>query len=136
MRRASSWPAVVVAALLFAFSLYAVQRWLERGALTDVGGYKDYADYVRAGHVPYSNPGSMPLAYPPLALVPWLVASYMRWSYATSFTILMGLCGAGCIVLIAAALRKVEAGAARTWAALLLFGVSPARSRLALRHAL
>jgi uncharacterized membrane protein len=116
---------MVVAALLFAFSLYAVQRWLERGALMDVGGYKDYAYFVRAGHVPYSHPVDWPLAYPPLALVPWLVASYMRWSYTTSFNILMGFCGAGCIVLIATALRKVEASAARTWAALLLFGVSP-----------
>jgi Glycosyltransferase family 87 len=116
---------MVVAALLFAFSLYAVQRWLERGALMDVGGYQDYADFVRAGHIPYSHPLNVPLAYPPLALVPWLIASYMRWSYPTSFNILMGFLGAGCIVLIAAALRKVEAGTARTWAALLLFGVSP-----------
>ena len=116
---------MLTAALLFAFSLYAVQRWIERGALMDVGGYRDYADFIRAGHVPYSHPVRMPLAYPPLALVPWLVASYMRWSYPTSFNILMGLCGAGCIVLIATALRKVEASAARTWAALLLFGISP-----------
>jgi hypothetical protein len=116
---------MVVAALLFAFSLYAVQRWLERGALMDVGGYQDYADFVRAGHIPYSHPLNVPLAYPPLALVPWLIASYMRWSYPTSFNILMGFLGAGCIVLIATALRKVEAGTARTWAALLLFGVSP-----------
>ena len=125
MRRPSSWPAVAVAALLFAFSLYAVQRWLERGALMDVGGYQDYANFVRAGHVPYSHPLRMPMAYPPLALVPWLVASYMRWSYPTSFTILMGLCGLGCLVLIATALRRIEASAERTWAALLLFGVSP-----------
>jgi uncharacterized membrane protein len=116
---------MVVAALVFAFSLYAVQRWLEHGVLTDVGGYHDYARFVRAGHVPYSHPLRTPLAYPPLALVPWLLASYMRWSYATSFTILMGLCGLGCIVLIGTALRKVEASAARTWAALLLFAVSP-----------
>jgi hypothetical protein len=116
---------VLTATLVFAFSLYAVHRWLEQGVLTDVGGYRDYADFVRAGHAPYSHPVHMPLAYPPLALVPWLLASYMRWSYATSFTILMGICGAGCIVLIATTLRKVEASAARIWAALLLFAVSP-----------
>ena len=111
--------------LLFAFSLYAVQRWLERGALSDVGGYKDYATFVRAGHVPYSDQEHAQLAYPPAALVPWLLASYMRWSYATSFTILMGVCGGGCIALIATALWKVGASGWRTWAALLLFAVSP-----------
>jgi hypothetical protein len=125
VKRRLSWPAMAVSALVFAFSLYAVQRWLEQGALSDVGGYHDYAQFVRAGHVPYSDQTNTPLAYPPLALVPWLLASYMRWSYATSFAILMGICGAGCIALIATALRKVEAGAARTWAALLLFAVSP-----------
>ncbi len=125
MRGRSSWPAAVAAALLFAFSLYAVQRWLERGALSDVGGYKDYATYIRAGHMPYSDGPPTVLAYPPAALIPWLLASYMRWSYATSFAILMGVCGAGCIALIATTLRKVGAGAARTWAALLLFAVSP-----------
>lgn len=124
MRRRSSWPAAVGATILFAFALYAVQRWLERGALSDVGGYEQYAEFVRAGHMPYSDQPTV-LAYPPAALVPWLLASYMSWSYATSFTILMGLCGAGCIALIAATLRRVEASSLRIWAALLLFAVSP-----------
>jgi len=124
VRRRSSWPAALAATLLFAFSLYAVQRWLERGALSDVGGYRDYATFVRAGNVPYSDQPTG-LAYPPAALVPWLLASYMRWSYATSFAILMGVCGVGCIALIATTLRRVEASAARIWAALLLFAVSP-----------
>jgi hypothetical protein len=125
VRRRRSWPAVVVAALLFAFSLYAVQRWLERGALTDVNGYHDYATFIRAGHIPYSDQANTPLAYPPAALIPWLLASYMSWSYATNFTILMGLCGAGCIWLIATTLRGVGASRGRVWAALLLFAVSP-----------
>jgi hypothetical protein len=116
---------VVAAALLFAFSLYAVQRWLEQGSLSDVGGYHDYATFVRAGHVPYSDQANTPLAYPPAALVPWLLASYMSWSYATSFTILMGVCGAGCIALIATTLRTAGASGGRLWAALLLFAVSP-----------
>jgi hypothetical protein len=125
VRWRATWPAAIAATLLFAFSLYAVQRWLEQGALSDVGGYQQYAEFIRAGNVPYSDGPPTVLAYPPAALVPWLLASYMTWSYATSFTILMGVCGAGCIALIAFALRKVEAGVARTWAALLLFAVSP-----------
>lgn len=124
MRGRSSWPAAVAAALLFAFALYAVQRWLERDALTDTAGYHDYAMFVRAGNIPYSDPNTV-LAYPPAALVPWLIASYMSWSYATNFTILMGVCGIGCIALIATTLRRVDAGSWRLWAALLLFAVSP-----------
>jgi len=124
VRRRSSWPAALAAMLVFAFALYAVQRWLEQNALSDVGGYQAYAEYVRAGNLPYSDPNTV-LAYPPAAVVPWLLASYMSWSYTTSFAILMGLCGAGCIALIATALRRVGASAARTWAGLLLFAVSP-----------
>ena len=115
----------MTAAILFAFSLYAVQHWLERGLLEDVHGYKAYAAFVRGGHVPYSDQSHTPLAYPPASLVPFLLASYMRWSYATSFTILMWLCGAGCIGLIATTLRKVGASSQRIWAALFLFAVSP-----------
>jgi hypothetical protein len=49
----------------------------------------------------------------------------MSWSYATSFAVLMGVCGAACIAVSASALSAVEASAARTWAALLAIGISP-----------
>jgi uncharacterized membrane protein len=49
----------------------------------------------------------------------------MSWSYATSFAVLMGACGAGCIAAAGSALRTVGAGGVRTWAALLAIGVSP-----------
>jgi len=125
VRRGSSWPAGLAAALLFAFSFYALQHWLEQGQLTDAGGYHDYAEFVRAGHFPYSDQATTPLAYPPAALVVYLIPSYMSWSYPTSFAIVMGLCGAGCIALLATTLRKVGASRARVWAALVLFAVSP-----------
>ena len=54
-----------------------------------------------------------------------LLPAYMSWSYATSFAVLMGVCGAGCIAAAASALRAVGAGPQRTWAALLAIGVSP-----------
>ena len=135
MSRRASWPASLAAALLFAFSFYALQRWLERGQLSDVGGYQDYAHHIRAGHIPYRDYGNWPINYPPAALVAYLLPSYMSWSYATSFAILMGLCGAGCIALIATTLRKVGASQRAD-----LGGAPPlrrlaARSRLALRHA-
>ena len=54
-----------------------------------------------------------------------LLATYLSWSYATSFAVLMGVCGAGCIVLAASALRAADAGMERTWAALLTIGIAP-----------
>jgi hypothetical protein len=54
-----------------------------------------------------------------------LLAEYMPWSYPTSFAVLMGVCGAGCIAAAASALRAVGADAVRTWAALLAIGISP-----------
>jgi hypothetical protein len=113
---------VAVAAALFGFSFYALQRWLERGALSDVGLYEHYATLVRNGGLPYRD---FPFEYPPAALPAFLVPAYMSWGYGTSFAVLMGVCGAGCLALVATALRDVDAGPARTWAALLLIGVSP-----------
>jgi hypothetical protein len=122
MRRAGTWVAAIAACVLLAFSFYALRHWLEQGQLSDVGVYAHYAALVRAGGVPYRD---FAFEYPPAALPPLLVPSYMSWSYATSFAVLMGVCGVGCIALAASALRTVGAGAARTTAALLLIGLSP-----------
>ena len=121
-RRGANWAAAAVASALFAFSFYVLQRWLERASLSDVGLYEHYATLVRGGGVPYRD---FKFEYPPAALPPFLLPAYMSWGYATSFAVLMGVCGAGCIALVALALRDVEASPARTWAALLLLGVSP-----------
>jgi Glycosyltransferase family 87 len=120
--KGANWAAVTVAAALFGFSFYVLVRWVERGALSDVGLYQHYANLVRHGAVPYRD---FRLEYPPAALPAFLVPAYMSWSYATSFAVLMGVCGAACLALVALALRDVDAGPARTWAGLLLVGVSP-----------
>jgi hypothetical protein len=114
--------AVAAAVVLLGVSFYVLQRWLERGQLSDVGGYEHYAGLVRAGAVPYRD---FFLEYPPAALPALLVPSYLGWSYATSFALVMGVCGAGCLAAAASALRTVGATAGRIWAALLLVGVSP-----------
>jgi glycosyl transferase family 87 len=121
-RERPNWAAVTVAAALFGFSFYVLQRWLEKGQLADIPVYRHYATLVRGGGVPYRD---FTVEYPPAALPAFLVPAYMSWSYATSFAVLMGVCGAGCIAAAAAALRSVGAGTARTWAALLAIGVSP-----------
>jgi uncharacterized membrane protein len=113
---------VAIASALFGFSFYALVTWLEQGQLSDVPVYVHYAKLMRGGAVPYRD---FAFEYPPAALPPIFLPVYMSWSYATSFAVLMGVCGAGCLALVATALRDVEASPARTWAALLVVGVSP-----------
>jgi Glycosyltransferase family 87 len=121
-RDRGTWIAAAVAAVLLTVSFYILVRWLEQGQLSDVDGYYDHAALIRAGQVPYRD---FAFEYPPAALPVMLLPAYMLWSYATSFAVLMGICGAGCIAAAASALRTVGADAARTWAALLAIGVSP-----------
>jgi Glycosyltransferase family 87 len=121
-RARGTWVAAAAAAVLLGVAFYVLVTWLEHGQLSDVPIYAGYADSVRGGAVPYRDFG---FEYPPAALAPMLLASYMSWSYATSFAVLMGICGAACIVAAASALRAADAGAERTWAALLAIGVAP-----------
>ena len=121
-REPALWPGAAVAAALLAISFFALQHWLEHGQLSDVPVYHHYADLMRGGAVPYRD---FPVEYPPAALAAFLVPSYMTWSYATSFAVLMGVCGLGCLAAAAAALRALGADELRGTAALLLMGVSP-----------
>jgi hypothetical protein len=121
-RERTNWAAVTVASALFGFSFYALITWLEQGQLSDVPVYVHYAKLMRGGAVPYRD---FAFEYPPAALPPILLPEYMSWSYATSFAVLIGACGAACIAAAASALSAVGAGTARVWAALLAIGVSP-----------
>jgi glycosyl transferase family 87 len=121
-RTPRTWTAAATAAALLGLSFYALVAWLEQGQLSDVGIYLHYSDLMRGGAVPYRD---FHFEYPPAALPAMLLPSYMSWSYVTSFAVLMGVCGAGCIAGAASALRAVGAGAERTWVALLTIGVSP-----------
>jgi Glycosyltransferase family 87 len=111
-----------VASVLLAISLYLLVHWLEKGQLSDVGGYHERATLIRAGQVPYR---AFPFEYPPAALAVMLLPAYLPWSYTASFAVLMWLCGVGCIAAAAWSLRTAGADATRTWAALLAIGVSP-----------
>jgi uncharacterized membrane protein len=121
-RYRGTWAAAAVAAVLLAISFYVLIRWLEQGQLSDVGGYEQHAALIRAGQLPYRD---FAFEYPPAALPAMLLPAYLPWDYATSFAVLMGVLGAAAIVAAAFALRAVGAGAGRTWAALVLIGVSP-----------
>jgi uncharacterized membrane protein len=121
-RNRGTWTAAAAASVLLALSFYALVSWLERAQLSDVPLYVYYSDLVRGGAVPYRD---FQFEYPPAALPPMLLPAYMSWSYATSFAVLMGVCGAGCIAAAASALRTVGASVERKWLALLAIGVAP-----------
>ena len=122
MSRRATWTAAGAAAVVLGLSFYALISWLEQGQLSDVPVYVRYSGLIRGGAVPYRD---FKFEYPPAALPALLLPAYMSWSYATSFAVLMGACGGGCIAAAASALRAVDAGAIRTGAALLGIGVSP-----------
>jgi uncharacterized membrane protein len=120
--RRGTWIAAGAAGVLFGISFYALVRWIEQGRLSDVPIYGNYAVRMRAGAVPYRD---FEFEYPPAALPVVLLPAYMAWNYVTSFAVLMGVCGAGCIAAAASLLRAVGASADRTWIGLLAIGVSP-----------
>jgi Glycosyltransferase family 87 len=121
-RARSPWTAAAAAAVLLGISFYVLITWLEHGQLSDVPLYLRDATMIRGGAVPYRDFG---FEYPPAALPPLLLPAYLSGSYATSFAVLMGICGAACIAAAAVALRSVDAGAERVWLALLAIGVAP-----------
>jgi uncharacterized membrane protein len=107
---------------LLAVSFYVLQHWMERGHISDVKVYEHYVDLVRAGRVPYRD---FVYPYPPASLPALLLPSYLPWRYPTAFAVLMGICGAGCIVVAAVGLRTMRVSVARMTGALLLIGASP-----------
>jgi uncharacterized membrane protein len=122
VKRRESWTAAAVAAAVLAVSFYALVHGLEKNRLSDVPIYGDYARVMRGGAVPYRD---FAFEYPPAALPPVLLPAYMPWSYLTSFAVLIGACGAGCIAAAATVLRAVGASTERTWTVLLAIGLSP-----------
>ncbi|HKD95627.1 MAG TPA: glycosyltransferase 87 family protein [Gaiellaceae bacterium] len=121
-RARGTWLGAGAACVLLGISFYTLIAWLEHSQLSDVPIYTNYAESVRHGALPYRD---FAFEYPPAALPPMLLASYLSWSYATSFAVVMGVCGAACIMLAASALRAVDAPLVRAWAALLAIGVAP-----------
>lgn len=114
------WAAAIGSFVLFAASFYVLQRWLAQH-VSDVLLYQRYARLMRTGRLPYH----FAYVYPPASIPVLLLPAYLPWSYATSFAVVMGVCGAGCIAAAAAALRTVGASSARTNLASLLIGISP-----------
>jgi hypothetical protein len=84
--------------------------------------YEGFANAVFDGRVPYRDffmeypPGSLPVFLPPAAVTD---------HYNAAFKVLMALCGAATLVVVALLLARFRASAFRLWAALLLVALSP-----------
>jgi hypothetical protein len=115
--------ALTVAIGLFAGSFLLLHTgWYEHRGLTDVPVYQNYGQLVRDGHVPYRD---FRVEYPPAALPAFVLPTFMPWSYATSFAVLMLVCGIGCLIAAAVVLDSVDADAAHVLLALGLVAVAP-----------
>jgi uncharacterized membrane protein len=90
----------------------------------DVHLYQGFADAIVAGRVPYRD---FFMEYPPGALAVFLPpAAFGTDHYNAGFKLLMALCGAATLVVVALLLVRLGASTMRLWAALLLLALSPA----------
>ena len=89
----------------------------------DVHLYQRYTQLLLHGHLPYRD---FFLEYPPGALAVFIPpAAATSAHYNAAFKVLMALCGAASLVLVALVLTRLRAPAVRLWAAVLLVAVSP-----------
>jgi uncharacterized membrane protein len=96
---------------------------LRAARFRDVHVYQGFADAVFDGRVPYRD---FFMEYPPGALAVFLPpAIFGSGHYNTAFKILMVLCGAGMLLLVALLLSRLGVSALRLWSAVLLLAVSP-----------
>ena len=90
----------------------------------DVHLYQGFADAIFDGRVPYRD---FFMEYPPGALAVFLPpAAFGTGHYNAGFKVLMALCGAATLVLVALLLVRLGASTVRLWSALLLMALSPA----------
>ena len=65
--------------------------------IIDTPEYQRYGEYIRQGLTPYKN---FAVEYPPGALPAFVLPTFFP-GYASGFAVLMALCGAGCVALVA-----------------------------------
>ena len=89
----------------------------------DVHLYQGFAHAVFDGRVPYRD---FFMEYPPGALAVFLPPDLVGSShYNAAFKVLMAVCGAATIVVVALVLARIGASSARMWTALFLLALSP-----------
>jgi uncharacterized membrane protein len=88
----------------------------------DVHVYQGFAESVFDGRVPYRD---FFTEYPPGALAVFLPPAAFGDHYNAAFKVLMVLCGAATIVLVALLLARLGASAGRLWSGVFLLALSP-----------
>jgi uncharacterized membrane protein len=89
----------------------------------DVHLYERYTSLLLHGRVPYRD---FFMEYPPGALIAFIPAyAGGRTHYNAVFKVLMALCGAAALVLVALVLLRLGATAGRLWVSVLLVALSP-----------
>lgn len=124
MTRATSAALAAVALCLFLLFWSLLHHGtLGRGQITDTGVYSSYGGAIADGQVPYRD---FQLEYPPAALPVFVLPALVdRDAYGRWFDREIALCGCLALLGTALCLRALDAGPARTAAALGLFAVSP-----------
>ena len=97
---------------------------LSRNEIVDTPSYERYAERIGAGDVPYRD---FAVEYPPAALpVFWLPEAIRPGSpYRDSFDVLMWICAAAAVALVAVALAVAGASNGRLYAATAFAGLAP-----------
>jgi uncharacterized membrane protein len=88
----------------------------------DVHVYQGFAEAVLDGRVPYRD---FFMEYPPGALAVFLPPAAFGDHYNAAFKVLMVLCGAATIVLVALLFARLGASAGRLWSGVFLLALSP-----------
>lgn len=110
---------------LFCASCVGLHFGFYRELSSDTVTYQQYGEAILRGEVPYRD---FAVEYPPAALPTFILpavvtedgSAYRRW-----FELLMVLCGAAMVALMAIVLTRVQAGPARLTAALVFAAVAP-----------
>jgi hypothetical protein len=108
--------------LTISWGLLHVGFW-DRNAIIDTPVYQGYGEKVLDGQVPYRD---FDVEYPPAALPVFVLPAFAdSEDYGSAFELLMWVCAAAMIILLATTLSAVGASPARLYGATAFAGIAP-----------
>jgi hypothetical protein len=108
--------------LTISWGLLHVGFW-DRNPIIDTPVYQGFATRIADGEVPYRD---FPVEYPPAALPVFLLPALAEDEhYASAFELLMWMCAAATIVLVASTLARAGASGPRLYGAMAFVGLAP-----------
>jgi hypothetical protein len=120
--RAAQAIGVGLVLLTISWGLLHVGFW-DRNPIIDTPVYQGFATRIVDGEVPYRD---FPVEYPPAALPVFLLPALAEDEhYASAFELLMWMCAAATIVVVAATLTRVGASGPRLYGAVAFVGLAP-----------